>query len=783
MRSLFPILLILFTISGCAALIYEVVWFQLLELVIGSSAISLGTLLATYMGGMFLGSLAYARVISPKRSPLKVYACIEVGIGLCGVAVLFGLPWLDRAYAAYGGHGLGGFVSRACICAVCLLAPTILMGATLPALAREWGSTATGISRIGFLYGANTAGAVAGCVIGGFYLLRLYDMYIASFVAVGLNFAVALLALIASALPQQTVPTEGESAPSAGIRTVYLVIGLSGLCALGAEVIWTRLLALMLGASVYAFSIILAVFLTGLGIGSAVGSYLTRTRVSARLALGLCQLLLCVVITGTGFLLARYLPYLPMQNSPNAWLTFRDDLIRCLYAIFPAACLWGASFPLALAASTRPGTDPSRLAGAVYAANTAGAIIGALGFSMLIIPWIGTQNAQRALIALCGVAAMLAIFRLQRPLPNLALAVIVTGLAWYLPAMPWQVFAYGRELTISYQDGRSLYVGEGRNASIAISASPDGSRFFHISGKIEASTLPQDMRVQRMLGHLPALFHPNPQSVLVVGCGAGVTAGCFVTHPEVRRILICELEPLVPPASALHFARENHNVVRDRRTQIVFDDARHYVLTSREHFDIITSDPIHPWVKGAATLYSKEYFEMVKAHLNPGGVVTQWVPLYQSDPATVRSEIATFFSVFPDATIWNNDLGGEGYDIMLVGQVGPPHIDINALQHRLDRPDYAAVRESLQEVGLGSAINLLATYAGRGADLRSWIAGAQINHDRNLRLQYLAGFGMLQNAATYIMYDLLRYRRFPNPDFSGSEAQIRSLAYALPPGQ
>jgi spermidine synthase len=783
--ALFSLLLVLFAASGCAALIYEIVWFQLLQLVIGSSAISLGALLATYMGGMFVGSLAYARVVSAKRHPLRVYAAIEVAIGICGLAVLFGMPWLDRMYAGHAGHGLAGIFTRALVCALCLAIPTILMGATLPALARQWGTSTRGVSRLGFLYGANTVGAVAGCVLAGFYLLRLYDMRLATYVAVAVNLAVALVALGASAVSTKPAPEAEKFLPSAStdFRAVYGAIGLSGLSALGAEVVWTRLLSLMLGATVYAFSIILAVFLAGLGLGSAIGSALTRRRISARTALGVCQILLAVAVAITAFLLARKIPYLPMQSSPNAWLTFRDDLIRCVYAVFPAATLWGASFPLALAAAAGKDSDPGSVAGAVYAANTGGAILGALGFSMVLIPWLGTQNAERILVALCVAAGVVAIARLQRLVPALGLAALAALLVWRLPAVPWKVFAFGRELLVSYQDGRPLYLGEGRNASIAITENPDGSRFFHISGKVEASSLAQDMRLQRMLGHLSALFHPNPRSVLVVGCGAGVTAGTFVVHPEVQRILICELEPLVPPASGRHFAKQNHNVVHDRRTQIVYDDARHYVLTTPERFDIITSDPIHPWVKGAATLYSKEYFEMVKSHLNPGGVVTQWVPLYQSDRTTVQSEIATFLSVFPNATIWNNDLNGEGYDIMLVGQDGPARIDLDALQQRLDRPDYAAVRESLNEVGLASAVSILSTYGGRGPDLGRWLAHAQINHDRDLRLQYLAGFAMAQNTATDIMYDLLRNRRFPNATFTGSEQQMRAVTYALQAGQ
>ena len=779
--GLFPVLLALFAVSGCAALIYEIVWFQLLGLVIGSSAVSLGTLLATYMGGMCLGSLAYSRVVPARRHPLRVYAAIEAGIGVCGVAVLFGVPWIDRMYAGHAGHGLTGIVIRALISTLCLLPPTVLMGASLPALARQWESTPRGASRLGFLYGANTAGAVGGCVLAGFYLLRLHDMYVASFVAVALNCAVALAALpMARWWPGIGAFPDIGSQVDSGARAVYWVIALSGLTALGAEAIWTRLLSLMLGATVYAFSVILAVFLAGLGIGSAVGSYVSRTRLSGRLALGVCQFLLLGAVTAAAVLLAKHIPYWPVVTSTNAWVTFRVDLVRSMCAVLPAAVLWGASFPLALAAAARPGADPSGLTGAVYAANTAGAIVGVLVFSMVLIPWIGTQNAQRALIAVCAVAGLVAISQTQRIAPALAVIVAAGLLIWRVPAIPWEVIGYGRELLISYKEAKPVYVGEGRNASIAISLDPYGTRFFHISGKVEASSLPQDMRLQRMLGHLPALFHPHARSVLVVGCGAGVTAGTFVVHPEVERILICELEPLVPPASARHFARENHHVLTDRRTEIVYDDARHYVLTTPEHFDIITSDPIHPWVKGAATLYSKEYFEMVKSHLNPGGLVTQWVPLYQSDMATVRSEIATFLSVFPNATIWNNDISGEGYDVVLVGQVGPARIDIAQLEQRLARPDYGAVRESLNEVGLGSAVSLLSTYAGRGPDLQRWLRNAQINRDRDLRLQYLAGFGMLTNDATTILYDMLRYRRFPNSSFEGTAEQLHTLRYALP---
>ena len=224
--------------------------------------------------------------------------------------------------------------------------------------------------------------------------------------------------------------------------------------------------------------------------------------------------------------------------------------------------------------------------------------------------------------------------------------------------------AYGcRDHDLADQPPKILYTGEGINSSIAISQWNDGAIQFHVSGKVEASTEPYDMRLQRMLGHLPALVHADPKSVLIVGFGAGVTAGSFVPHPTISHIVICEMEPLIPPTATKYFSKENYNVMNDPRTRIYYDDARHYVLTTQEKFDIITSDPIHPWVKGSATLYSKEYFELVKQHLNPGGVVTQWVPLYESDLDTVKSELATFFDVFPNGSVWANERNGGGYDV------------------------------------------------------------------------------------------------------------------------
>jgi spermidine synthase len=258
-----------------------------------------------------------------------------------------------------------------------------------------------------------------------------------------------------------------------------------------------------------------------------------------------------------------------------------------------------------------------------------------------------------------------------------------------------------------------------------------------------------------------------------------VTAGTFLLHPDVKHITISEIEPLVPAASSQYFKTQNYDVLHDPRTRVFYDDARHFILTSKDKFDIITSDPIHPWVKGTSTLYSKEYFELCKRHLNPGGVVTQWVPLYESDVDTIKSELATFFSVFPHGTIWNSDAKNQGYDVVLVGRAEPETTDVDALDARMRRPDHTKVAASLAEVGLGSAFDLMSTYAGRDDELRPWLKGAQINRDVNMRLQYLAGWGLNYNHADVIYGQMLDYRKLPKDLFHGSDRSLAQLAAAF----
>jgi len=297
---------------------------------------------------------------------------------------------------------------------------------------------------------------------------------------------------------------------------------------------------------------------------------------------------------------------------------------------------------------------------------------------------------------------------------------------------------------------------------------------------VQASSEPQDMRLQRMLGHMTTLIPEQPKSVLVIACGAGVTAGATSIDPRLEHLTIAEIEPLVPVAAGKYFGDYNFNVIKNPKTTVEVDDARHFLNTTKQKFDAITSDPFDPWVKGAANLYTKEFWQLAKDHLTPDGVVTVFVQLYDSGMSAVKSEIATFMEVFPDGVVWGNTVGGEGYDVVLMGSPrGPVHIDVDHMEQRLSSPEYAEVAKSLREIGFDSALALLSTYGGRGPEMKPWMQDAEINRDNNLRLQFLAGFGMNHDQRVEIYRGIVQYRRYPEDMFTGSPARLAALRTAI----
>ncbi len=835
---LFPLLLFMFLGSGVAALIYEVLWFELLEIVIGSSAFSLAILLSVYMGGLFLGSLLLPSLLPCSFNPLRLYAFLEAGIGLAGLLTPIILAIIMKIYIKSLGYGLPLFLLRGIISALLLLGPTGLMGGTLPIISRLIRPTPKGFSYIGWLYGVNTLGGVIGTLGASFYLLRLYNIIVATVAAVSLNFILLATALILSFLP--LVPNKlanekgrsltyylRENNPSSSLlppTIIYLVIAFSGMNALGAEVVWTRLLSLSLGGTVYTFSLLLAAFLAGLALGSAAASkFVERHVILPELGLCIVQLALIPAVIWTALAITRIVPgWLPAEST-GPLKVFLHDFFLCCLSLGPASFLFGATFPLSLASAGQGNVETGKLVGRIYAANTAGAIAGSLLIGLILLPRLGSSGCQKffifvqflnsGLIFSCLLdrtetldwLKLKAIKRFiqkiwlrfdqfrsvrvnffsskykkkgQRVFSLMIIMLVyclMIGLSWRIfPKTPWQLIAYGRKAAEKKDRGKPLLIFEGINSTIAVT-DWNGTRVFHTGGRAEASNALLDLRMERMLAHLPALIHPEPQKVLVIGCGAGITAGTFLLYPTVKKVVICEIEPAVWERVVPLFRPENYSLDLDPRVELIIEDGRHYLLTTREKFDLISSDPVHPWLKGSALLYTQEYFEIIKKRLNPGGLFSQWVPLYESDEATVKSMLATFFKVFPNGLIWSNDFMGLDYDFVLMGQKDNLVINIDALQAKLKKESFSQVAKSLGEIYFPSAIELLATYAGRGPDLSSWLKGAKINLDRNLRLQYLAGWGLHLPYRMSLLAILSQNFRFPEDLIQGCEENLKAL--------
>ena len=720
------------------------------------------------------------------------------------------MPLVGRIYTAWAGEGMAGIIFRAVIAGVCLLPPTILMGATLPAISRWVKATPEGVAWLGFFYGGNIAGGVVGSLAAGFYLLRVFDVATATMVAVAINVAVRATAtlLARQAVYEADAPARTD-AGGAGGAAVYAAIALSGFTALSAEVIWTRLLSLHFGATVYTFALILAVFLVGLGVGSAIGASMARTIASPRRALGWCQLLLCAAIAWAAYQLTESLPYWPINPSivTTPWFTMQLDLVRCLWVVLPGAILWGASFPLALAAVATTEHDAARLAGGVYAANTVGAILGSLVCSFLLIPWIGTSHSEQAIIIVSALSALLMLEPsfagnqrrtprgAARPAPQRrrrSSARRFSRSRWCRPGCsraactncPGCSSPTAASAATRIGQANIIYVGEGLNASVAVSELSNGVRNYHNAGKVQASSEPQDMRLQRMLGHLTTLIPASAKKVLVIGCGAGVTAGAVSIDPAVEHETIAEIEPLVPRVVSTYFAEHNFDVVRNPKVHVRIDDARHFVETTkrairRDHLRSARSvgegrgDAVHGRVLRARQAAPEP---RRRGHAVRAAVREQHRSGEERDRDVSRG--------VSERRRVRQHQRGQGL------RPRPPGAGAaDADRRRRDSGQAAAsgVRAdgaSLREIGMNSAVDLFATYAGRKADLDPWLKDAQINHDSNLRLQYLAGLGLNLYQADVIYSDMLRYvTKTPDDLFVASDDTRRRLFTAIQAAQ
>jgi spermidine synthase len=767
-------------LTGMSGLVYQVVWTRYLGLLLGSSSIAIVVVLATFMGGLAIGSLLFGRIADRPLRRLRLYAWLELGVGAYCILFpawygLVSTPYLSWVAGLSATHPMAFTAARLAFAAALLLPPTILMGGTMPVATRFLVDFDPGVRvAVARLYWVNSIGAVTGAVLAGFVLLPTFGMDLSLDLAGTVNIAVAVMALAMRRWVDEPSREEAVSAPSEpplptrAVLAVLAAISLSGFAGLGLEVAWTRLLALVVGGSTYAFTIMVATFILGIALGSLIAS---RPRIGrGDPLLWLAGAFTFVAVT----LVASYpaYPRLPwtfqwmrglLSSAPEAFPIYQGLLFVLAAGIMLVPTLaMGATLPLAARVAAQGASLGSRV-GLTWALNTAGTLLGALLSGMVLLPRLGLQSTFALLSACYAAAALVTLVGVSAQARRGATAVaVVAALAlpvgWVLPR--WDLVslnsgAYRKRGVPEPYDrwvkgfgATLLWSTDGATSTVSVFDTKDGDRFLKVNGKTDAS-LRADLATQLLLGHIPAMLGPaGARRALVVGVGSGATVRALSTHADLA-ITAVEIEPAVLEAARRYFQQVNGGVLDGHpRVQVLIEDAKTVFQRAGPPYDLVVSEPSNPWLAGIGGLFSKDYFEAVRARLAPGGVMAQWLQTYEMDDETVRLVLRTFRAVFPEVTVWQSLTS----DYILLGSAAPLRLEGALLTDRLQAP---AVRDSLALAGIDSVEGLLARQVMSSSGVAAVTLSGPLNTDQFPLLEYDAprGFFAGQDAQLFSTFD------------------------------
>lgn len=770
-----------FFLSGASGLVFEEVWTRDLTLVFGSTTLALSTVLSVFMGGLALGSRIGGRFADRIQDRLRAYALAEAGVGLYALvvpAILAAYPALNHLlYRGLGDHSVALSLGRFVAAALLLLIPTTLMGATLPILSRHFVEPGSKTSRIGAtvgtLYAINTFGAVVGTFVGGFVLLPGVGVRLTNYTAAATNLTLAaLVMLVRSRLAKKTedpwnVPVEEPPAPAdefeatpAQRRLALWAFAISGAVAMVYQVLWTRSLAIVIGSSIYSFTLILLAFLIGLGVGAAFVARMTKRSRDPVAWLGLVHL-------GTAAMIA--LSYIVMDKLPAAFLALLrgstlsvDGIIFCQFllaalAVLPATLLMGGVFPLTVRIYASGADRVGRDVGTAYSVNTLGAIIGSFAAGFVVLPWLGLQRG----LALGGILTVLLASaflwmsraRLRKPLA-LAFPVAAVCISLVLPRWSLEHFSAGlfrvsiaKDIIESqkwaipkleyYHDGIATTVSVERwGKTVALKN----------NGKVDASN-GDDMATQIMVGLMPLIFHPTalekPPRVAVVGYGSGVTIGAVTQFP-ISHADVVELEPAVVDAGTKYFGEYNHHPEKDPRIKIIIGDGRNFLTQKDDKYDAIISEPSNPWITGVSNLFTVDYWKLARSRLADDGVFCQWAQLYEMSSKNIKTILRSFSEVFPYTYVFAaEDLSS---DVILVAANHPLALDLAQLRRNFTANPVLAAE--LKRGGVASAEDLIAQLLLVPEELPAFTAGSPDNTDDNALIEFNAPRDLLGSTRT-----------------------------------
>ncbi|HZR84127.1 MAG TPA: fused MFS/spermidine synthase [Candidatus Binatia bacterium] len=782
-----------FVASGAAGLIHEVVWTRLLGHLFGVSSFAISTVLAAYMGGLALGSWWIGARTATLRDSRRAYAWLELAIGICALAVPSVLALVEPVYGAIWRRFHFSFAVfsalRFAIASAILIVPTALMGATLPVLSDYLARREGRHVAPQWLYTLNLAGAVAGVAAAGFVLLPKIGVWGTIVVGAGLNVAVALAVLVLPAPPPPGPEADAAPAPrdettgggrrrraAARDAEMQLPAGallvaafVSGAVALATQVAWSRVLTLIVGSTTYAFTSVLLVYLIALGAGSALAARGVARRGSAAVALvvayAVTALLAVVAVMIVHRMPVWYLSLYSVWGPDVANGIIARGLVSAFAVMFPPVLVAGTILPLVLVSGApEDARETGSTVGRIYAVNTIGSIVGSVLGGFVLVPGIGSQATILGMALLCLATALALAFSIARPTwlrPALAVAAVpvlayaIFGQRWDFARLHMGVFeaarhAGGSEYLRQRLDsaspeefGTRLYEHEGRTASVLVTQIGP-VRGMKIDARANASDDPQDMSTQTMLGLYPLALAPDAKDVFVVGWGSGVTVGATLQAP-VESVTAVELEPAVVEASQ-YFGHVNHSPLGDPRVHLFEDDARHILLASDQTYDVIISEPPHPWVSGVANLFTRDFYELAARRLRPDGVFAQWVQSYQIDFDVYRSILASFRSVFPESAVLYVI---NSYDTILIGSRKPLKFDVHELDRVWSNPTFAA---ELERVGMERPEFLLAGIALGSEALGDLTRDVPLNTDDNMLVEFGASAGT--TAGSQILWQL-----------------------------
>ena len=677
------LLYVVFFLSGATGLVYEVIWVRLTGLVFGNTSHAISTVLGAFMAGLALGSWKLGQKADTITNPLRMYGLLEVGIGISAALVPLVFRVFDRFYWALSpwisSIPAAGVFVRFGASFIILLAPTFLMGGTLPVLTRFFTERLDEVERkVGVLYALNTFGAAAGSLLAALVLIPGIGNIRTTLIIASINVAIGLFAMRISAgteSPSKAFEPRVESSdsPSANPvadRLILMTLAVSGFVSMMYEVSWTRALSAMIGSSTYAFSIMLVTFLIGIAVGSSI---ISRRKPQATLRL-LGRMQLGIAAGGMVFLIG-YLaaPYVLLSLIRAFSYTFPAVLtiqfLLCAALMILATLCMGATFPIASQLYSSKFTILGRSVGNIYSINTIGAILGSLIAGFVLLPIIGTERTVLAGLFFNSAMALLLLTeskaaRLSQITAVLLLLVATLsmrgGVFWKTDSLDRGILVYSKalqarpELTINehYEDTDVVYFKEGNNATISVRKG-ENYMALRTNGKVDASNR-DDMITQLTVGWLPAFYHPNPKSALVIGYGSGVTVGAVSAIQDIEDIDCIEIEPAVFGAGRW-FSEINRKSYENPKVHLTFNDARNYMNTTRKKYDVIISEPSNPWIAGVASLFTAEFYDRAAEVLNSGGIFAQWIQLYELDPEDLRMVLYEVQRKFPEVSVWVTD--------------------------------------------------------------------------------------------------------------------------------